>query len=103
MNSTKENPSEIGTRVSQTRITAGLSLSDAAKKLGFNNYQTLSEIEKGKRKLNADELSSMAKLYKKSLDFFFNPNRLSRLSLYGERQSHPLPVCNPFKMSFILF
>ncbi len=71
MNSLKKNPSKLSEKVEQARIAAGFSISDAAKSLGFNNYQTLSEIEKGKRKLNANELSSMAKLYKKSLDFFF--------------------------------
>lgn len=71
MNSLKKNHSTLSEKVEQARIAAGFSISDAARTLGFNNYQTLSEIERGKRKLSANELSSMAKLYKKSLDFFF--------------------------------
>ena len=71
MNSLKNHTSTLSKKVEQARIAAGFSISDAAKSLGFKNYQTLSEIEKGERKLNANELSSMAKLYKKNLDFFF--------------------------------
>ena len=46
----------------------------AAQKLGFRNYQTLSNIEKGGRKVNANELSAMARLYRRSLDYFFEPD-----------------------------
>ena len=37
-------------RVLEAREAIGLSLKDAARLLGFKNYQTLSAIEKGKRK-----------------------------------------------------
>ncbi len=62
---------DLPKRASIARIAAGFSLKDAAKYLGFNNYQTLSEIEKGTRKLNATELCAMAKLYNRGLDYFF--------------------------------
>jgi transcriptional regulator with XRE-family HTH domain len=58
-------------RVTLARQAAGLSLSEASKNLGFKNYQTLSNIEKGERKINANELSAMARLYRRSLDYFF--------------------------------
>jgi Zn-dependent peptidase ImmA (M78 family)/transcriptional regulator with XRE-family HTH domain len=58
-------------RLLQAREAVGFSLSAAAKKLGFRNYQTLSNIEKGGRKVNANELSAMARLYGRSLDYFF--------------------------------
>ena len=50
-------------RVLEARETAGYSLTEAAKLLGFNNYQTISAIERGTRNINANELSSMARLY----------------------------------------
>ena len=59
------------TRAHEARVAAGFSLAEAAKHLGFNNYQTLSAIEKGTRKINANELSTMARLYGRSLDYFF--------------------------------
>ena len=60
-------------RVSTARMAAGFSLAEAAKLLGFNNYQSLSQIEKGKRMISAHELSIMARLYGRSLDYFFEP------------------------------
>ena len=52
------------------RRSAGFSITEAAQKLGFKNYQTLSAIEKGARKINAHELVMMARLYGRSLDYF---------------------------------
>ena len=67
----KEEHNLLAKRLWQARETAGLSLSEAAKNLGFRNYQTLSSIEKGGRGINANELSAMARLYGRSLDYFF--------------------------------
>lgn len=58
-------------RLTQAREAAGLTLAEATRKLPFNNYQTLSAIEKGTRNINANELIVMARLYGRSLDYFF--------------------------------
>jgi Zn-dependent peptidase ImmA (M78 family) len=58
-------------RILEARETAGYSLTEAAKLLGFNNYQTISAIERGTRNINANELSNMARLYGRGLDYFF--------------------------------
>ena len=58
-------------RLAQAREAAGLSLADATRKLNFKHYQILSAIEKGTRNVNANELISMARLYGRSLDYFF--------------------------------
>ena len=57
-------------RIMAARRAAGFSISEAAQKLGFKNYQTLSSIEKGVRKINAHELIMIARLYGRSLDYF---------------------------------
>jgi transcriptional regulator with XRE-family HTH domain len=57
-------------RIVAARKAAGFSITEAAKKLGFKNYQTLSAIEKGVRKINAHELITIARLYGRSLDYF---------------------------------
>ncbi len=57
-------------RIMAARQAAGFSITKAAQKLGFKNYQTLSAIEKGARKINAHELIMMARLYGRSLDYF---------------------------------
>ncbi len=71
MGSLEESNLDISKRASNARTAAGISLKDASERLGFKNYQTLSEIEKGNRKLNATELCAMAKLYKRDLNYFF--------------------------------
>jgi len=61
----------LNERLSEARKAMGFSLAQASELLGINNYQTLSAIESGKRKLNAHELGAMADLYGRSLDYFF--------------------------------
>jgi len=60
-------------RIMAARRAAGFSISEAAQRLGFKNYQTLSAIEKGARKINAHELIIIARLYGRSLDYFLEP------------------------------
>ena len=71
MSSLIDSSLDLSKRASIARKAAGFSLRDAADQLGFKNYQTLSDIEKGNRKLNATELCAMAKLYNRGLDYFF--------------------------------
>jgi len=61
-------------RIMAAREAAGFSITQAAQKLGFKNYQTLSAIEKGIRKINVHELIMMARLYGRSLDYFLESN-----------------------------
>jgi len=53
----------LAIRLKKARERAGLTLSDAASKIGFANYQTLSSIEKGEREVKASELALCAKHY----------------------------------------
>jgi XRE family transcriptional regulator, fatty acid utilization regulator len=57
-------------RIVAAREAAGFSITEAARKLGFKNYQTLSAIEKGTRKINAHEMVMIARLYGRNLDYF---------------------------------
>ena len=61
-------------RIVVARESAGFSIAEAAQQLGFKNYQTLSSIENGSRNISANELIKMARLYVRSLDYFFNPD-----------------------------
>ena len=54
---------ELADRLKRAREAAGLALSDAAARLGFQNYQTLSSIEKGEREVKANELILFAQTY----------------------------------------
>ena len=60
-------------RIVEARESAGFSITEATQKLGFKNYQTLSSIEKGARNITAGELIKIARLYGRSMDYFFEP------------------------------
>ena len=70
MESGKKKGETLDKRIVAAREAAGFSITEAAQKLGFKNYQTLSAIEKGARKINAHELIMIARLYGRSLDYF---------------------------------
>jgi Zn-dependent peptidase ImmA (M78 family)/transcriptional regulator with XRE-family HTH domain len=70
----------IGDSLKEARREIGLSINEAAKKLGFDSYQTLSNIEKGMREVKAWELSKFASLYHKSLEFFLGLEHLQTQS-----------------------
>lgn len=81
---------DLSKRANNARKAAGFSLKDAADLLGFKNYQTLSDIEKGNRKLTATELCAMAKLYNRGLDYFFEEEFPSDLiPLWRKTSSSP--------------
>lgn len=54
---------DLADRLKKARESAGLTLGDAAMRLGFANYQTLSNIEKGERDVKASELPLFARTY----------------------------------------
>jgi Zn-dependent peptidase ImmA (M78 family) len=54
---------ELADRLKKAREAAGLALNEAALRLGFPNYQTLSSIEKGEREVKASELVLFSKTY----------------------------------------
>lgn len=74
MISKKKEKEVLDKRIMTARQAAGFSITEAAQKLGFKNYQTLSAIEKGARNINAHELIMMARLYGRSLDYFLEPD-----------------------------
>ncbi len=76
-------------RIVDARESAGFSITDAAQELGFKSYQILSSIEKGTRNVNANELIEMARLYGRSLDFFFE----------SDASPEPVPLWRKIKKS----
>ena len=73
---------DLHERLAQAREAAGFSLADATRKLDLKHYQILSAMEKGTRNVSANELISMARLYGRSLDYFFE----------AEVPSDPVPL-----------
>ncbi len=60
----------VGQRVKLAREDASLSQDELASQMGFNDRQTLSNIEAGKRKLTAEELLKLMQVLGKSMDYF---------------------------------
>src|SRR3990172_635053 len=58
---------KLGRSLGKLRELTGLTLNEAADKLGFPSYQTLSKKEKGEREVKASELPLFAKIYYCSL------------------------------------
>lgn len=58
----------------QTRITAGLSLENAAKELNISAGY-LSQIENGQRQISSERAEEIAKLYKCKREEIFLPSR----------------------------
>src|SRR3989339_1159886 len=73
---------EIAVRLKSEREKLGLKLQDVASQVGFENYQTLSSIESGGRKIEAWELAKLARIYHRDFDYF----------LEEEVQQIPTPV-----------
>jgi Zn-dependent peptidase ImmA (M78 family)/DNA-binding XRE family transcriptional regulator len=78
---------ELASRLKKIRESLAISITEAAEKLGFANYQTLSEIEKGKREVKASELALFSKLYYCTID--------TLLGLKAEREKISFKWRNP--------
>ena len=63
----------IGLRVKAAREAAGYSQDQLADALRINDRQTISDIEKGKRAVKADELFAISDLFARDTDFFIDP------------------------------
>lgn len=54
---------ELGRKLKEARERLEINITDAAKRLGYPSYQTLSKIENGEREVKVSELSTFAKIY----------------------------------------
>lgn len=71
----------IGFRVKAAREAKGWTQDRLADGLGFNDRQSVSDIENGKRALKPDELLTLSDLLDRDIDFFIDP-----LAVVGEAQ-----------------
>jgi len=69
---------ELANRLKRARESLGLSLSEAANRLGFANYQTLSSIEAGEREVKVSEIARFSKVY------FYSMSRLLGAPEYSQ-------------------
>ncbi len=78
---------ELASRLKSARESAGLPLLEAAKRLGYANYQTLSSIENAEREVKASELVKLAKVYFCDIQDLLNQGKV--------RQGFPFLWRNP--------
>ena len=77
----------INERIKNERELAGLTQKELAIMAGYENYQTLLKIEKGKRDIKVSDLSKIAKALNLSTDYFINDEETHNSAvLWRERQ-----------------
>lgn len=69
-------PERIGRRIKWFREERDLTQDELAKRLGFNDRQTLSDVEAGKRRVAPDELVALTEALNVELDDLLDPFRL---------------------------
>ena len=66
-------PVIIGLRVKIARDALRMTQDDLSTAIGFNDRQTLSDIENGKRSVSDDELLKFSDLLDQDLEYFIGP------------------------------
>lgn len=67
----------IGQRIKALREKHGLTQEALAERLGFNNRQTLSAVERGEREIRPAELATAAEIFNVAVDYFTDAFRLA--------------------------
>jgi XRE family transcriptional regulator, fatty acid utilization regulator len=70
MGSKMYNIKRLGELLKKERETLGYKKGEVARKIGFQNYQTLSSIEAGEREIKAWELFKLAEIYGRKVNYF---------------------------------
>jgi transcriptional regulator with XRE-family HTH domain len=83
MSQSEENRSIIASRLREARKMAGLSQAQAAKELGLHR-PSISEAEAGNRKVSADEIAKLAKLYDVSVSWLLG-NGTEKLNIHDDK------------------
>jgi Zn-dependent peptidase ImmA (M78 family)/transcriptional regulator with XRE-family HTH domain len=81
----------VGLRVKHAREAQDMNQEQLSKALGFNDRQTLSDIETGKRAVKADELSQLSDLLDQDLEFFLDPFSVVAEAQYSWRATLDVP------------
>lgn len=89
---------DIGARVRALRESARMPQEELARVLGLENRQSVSDIERGKRKLTADELVTIVDKFQVSFEQLTNPFLLTGKESFSWRQRDvPLAALDAFE------
>ncbi|GJD66850.1 helix-turn-helix domain-containing protein [Methylobacterium frigidaeris] len=81
-----------GLRLKALRERRGLSQEELSRIFGFDNRQTLQQIESGQRRLTAEELVAAVREFDVPLDFFTNPFLIAGEARFSWRRDADTPV-----------
>lgn len=81
----------IGYRVKAARESFGWNQEELASALGFNDRQSVSDIENGKRRLQAEELVTLSDVLNRDIEFFLDPFAVAGEAQFSWRASNELP------------
>lgn len=84
-------PVIIGLRVKIARDALRMTQADLSAAIGFNDRQTLSDIENGKRSVTEDELLKFSELLDQDLEYFVDPFSVVGEAQYSWRASKDVP------------
>lgn len=81
----------VGARIKYAREALGLTQDRLRAALGFNDRQTVSDIENGKRAVKAEELVKLSEVLDRDVEFFIDPLTVVGEAQYSWRASPELP------------
>ena len=81
---------QFGSRVRFSREMKHITQDALAKTLGFNDRQTVSDIENGKRAVKADELAALSDALDQDVEFFIDPFNVVAEAQYAWRANKSL-------------
>ena len=81
----------VGLRIKHARDLLNLTQEQVSEAMGFNDRQTLSDIEKGKRGVNSDELAKFSDVLDQEFEFFLDPFSVVAEAQYSWRASTDVP------------
>lgn len=81
----------IGYRVKAAREALGWNQEQLAAALSLNDRQSVSDIENGKRRLQADELVTLSDILDRDIEFFLDPFAVAGEAQFSWRASDELP------------
>ena len=94
---------KIARKLKELRLSRELTLEQAAKLVGFRNFQTLSKIEKGTRSVKAEELVSLAKAYSFDINLFLlDEPKPSKMRIFWRSDPNP-PEDKSAQAKFTMF
>ena len=83
----------MGERIRDAREELGMNQTQLSEQLGFNDRQTVSNIERGERKISSNELIKLMDIMGKPLEYFTDPFLITQKEVFSWRVSSEEDLC----------